>query len=524
MQALRKNRPYSAANRGLGSANRGSKYRKEADRARPKLSQYRKEDLYDERITLKTRANELEEENTRLKTRIKFLEKETKREENLDGNSILAGLKTQVKELRGKLEERETELRELKVSIKVTRVTEVQVELKAYMDECTRLRRIAEESAQQLAMGVAPTDLQERYLQLMVDFKALYREHRMMSANTDDSKPRKSALKDGNNRNNTALFELREENVVLREQNRSLLGELSRLHQIMVCPNCQQPLASNVQSLGEIQRPVPMLFHLLWTKMKELGVDIQGLWHRLDTEMAGVLRPQEIEDGFAQLGIQLNATELTQIMLEMNPEQGTRVHYANFERTLLKHSLDPNSLPIELIHSLETLCWQCQVARVHREEVAGLLTTGAECTQNDLMEAFQQVPFSLPSPAAEAIAAFLMQGEERQSSHLVTVWLELLLPEWGVFSEEEEAELDRKLMKMFRGKYDQFLEMCRKYDEGNAQVVEFPQFMMVCEDLGIALEGPLLAYLQVEFYSETKDTAKVPYQSVAQLYCCGPQD
>ena len=49
-----------------------------------------------------------------------------------------------------------------------------------------------------------------------------------------------------------------------------------------------------------------------------------------------------------------------------------------------------------------------------------------------------------------------MQGEERQSSHLVTVWLELLLPEWGVFSEEEEAELDRKLMKM-----------CKKFDEGH---------------------------------------------------------
>lgn len=524
LQALRKNRPYSAANRGLGSANRYSKGRKEADRARPKLSQYRKEDLYDERMTLKSKANQLEEENLRLKTRIKFLEKEAKREETVDENSLLAVFKAQVKDLRAKLDEKEAELKDLKGNIKVTRATEVQVELKAYMDECTRLRRIAEESAQQLAMGVAPTDLQQRYLQLVVDYKALSREYRMVGGNGEE-KGRKAGGKDINNRaSNAAVFELREENVLLKEQNRSLMGELGRLQQIMICPNCQQPLASSGQSLGELQRPVSLLFHLLWARMKEVGADVQSLWHRLDSEMAGVLRPQEIEEGFAQLGIQLGANELTQIMLEMNPEQGTRVHFSQFEKTLLKHSLDPESLPNELVQSLSTLSWQCQVARVHREEVPGLLTTGAECSGKELVEALLQVPFSLQEAAAQCIAEFLLHGEDRLSCHMVSVWLELLLPDWVVFTEEEETELDRKLMRLFRGKYDQFLDLCKPYDPSSLQFIPFQDFLAVCAALSIELEGPLLAYLQVEFYSETKDTTKVPYQSVAQLYCCGPQD
>ena len=525
LQALRKNRPYSAANRGLGSANRYSKGRKEADRARPKLSQYRKEDLYDERMTLKSKANQLEEENLRLKTRIKFLEKEAKREETVDENSLLAVFKAQAKDLKTKLDEKEAELRDLKQSIKVTRATEVQVELKAYMDECTRLRRIAEESAQQLAMGVAPMDLQQRYLQLVVDYKALSREYRMVGGNGEEGKGRKAGPKEQNSRaNNAAVFELREENVLLKDQNRSLMGELGRLQQIMVCPNCQHPLASSGQSVGEMQRPVSLLFHLLWARMKEVGADVQSLWHRLDSEMAGVLRPQEIEDGFAQLGIQLSANELTEIMVEMNPEQGTRVHFSQFEKTLLKHSLDPESLPSELIQSLSTLSWQCQVARVHREEIPGLLTTGTECSRKELVEAFQQVPFSLQLEAAEAIAGFLLHGEDRMNCHMVSVWMELLLPEWIVFTEEEETELDRQLMQLFRGKYDQFLELCKPYDPTSQQFIPFTDFLSVCASLSITLEGPLLAYLQVEFYSETKDTAKVPYQSVAQLYCCGPQD
>ena len=525
LQALRKNRPYSAANRGLGSANRYSKGRKEADRARPKLSQYRKEDLYDERMTLKSKANQLEEENTRLKTRIKFLEKEAKRDETGDENSLLAVFKAQVKDLRAKLDEKEAELKDLKQNIKVTRATEVQVELKAYMDECTRLRRIAEESAQQLAMGVAPTDLQQRYLQLVVDYKALSREYRMAAGSGEEGKGRKASGKEANSRtSNAAVFELREENVLLKEQNRSLMCELGRLQQIMVCPNCQQPLASSGQSLGELQRPVSLLFHLLWARMKEVGADVQSLWHRLDSEMAGVLRPQEIEDGFAQLGIQISANELTQIMLEMNPEQGTRVHFSQFEKTLLKHSLDPESLPAELVQSLNTLSWQCQVARVHREEVPGLLTTGAECSRKELVDALLQVPFSLQEASAESIAAFLLHGEDRLSCHMVSVWLELLLPEWVVFTEEEETELDRKLLRLFRGKYDQFLDLCKPYDPASLQFIPYKDFLSVCAVLSIALEGPLLAYLQVEFYSETKDVAKVPYQSVAQLYCCGQQD
>lgn len=125
---------------------------------RPRLKQgpWDKERLYEEHLALKVNNNELRDENMKQKTRINALEKEVMRYgELLEGQSgdkfahpashLVSSLKQSVKDLKSELKQRDEEIAEFKKNIKTTRTAELEVELQAYIDECTRLRHHLEE-------------------------------------------------------------------------------------------------------------------------------------------------------------------------------------------------------------------------------------------------------------------------------------------------------------------------------------------------------------------------------------------
>ena len=123
-----------------------------------------KEQLYEETLSLKMEVNFFKEQNIRLKTKLQQTEKELgKKEDFLDeihmntkepstiSNSHLVGsLKHSIKELKNELKQREEDIDKLKRDTKVSRVNELEVELQAYTDECTRLRHHIEEVMLQL--------------------------------------------------------------------------------------------------------------------------------------------------------------------------------------------------------------------------------------------------------------------------------------------------------------------------------------------------------------------------------------
>lgn len=54
-------------------------------------------------------------------------------------------LKRNVKDLKSQLHIKETECQQLKKNLKATKISEIEVEMKIYVDECTRLRHMLEE-------------------------------------------------------------------------------------------------------------------------------------------------------------------------------------------------------------------------------------------------------------------------------------------------------------------------------------------------------------------------------------------
>ena len=182
-------RPMSASNMGRSGRNigqdppgaqnltaQGSRFPTEIShmdvkRMKPRKINQEKEKLYEQVIKLKLQMNSFKSENLKLRTQLKFLEKEQNEKEGIIenlvnnnevttigrlgniGNSkkkseayLTTALKRQVKELKQELKDKDEEIQAYKKNFKNTKLTELDIELRSYMDECLRLRHLLEDT------------------------------------------------------------------------------------------------------------------------------------------------------------------------------------------------------------------------------------------------------------------------------------------------------------------------------------------------------------------------------------------
>ena len=137
--------------------------------------------MYDDALRQKMAANLLKDENTKLRTKIHILESELSKKEKLVDDLLLqqdtssyqmaaannvgsvknvgginsgagnaqklkleshlaANLKRKIRELQTEVTSKTNEVEALKRHIKSTKIAEIEIEMKLYIDECTRLR------------------------------------------------------------------------------------------------------------------------------------------------------------------------------------------------------------------------------------------------------------------------------------------------------------------------------------------------------------------------------------------------
>ncbi|CAD8140585.1 unnamed protein product [Paramecium pentaurelia] len=166
------------------------------DKKLPKNIKKEKETLYEEQIELKQQINRIKEENIRLKTKNGQLQKENskleKLLENLDsyiqtgqghqplGDHILMNnLKKTLKEVKQQLTEKEAELSILKKHLKLTKVSEIEAELKNYIEESIRLRSLLDQALRNQAaqkMAVQMDNFEEKFYVQMKVINSLQQE------------------------------------------------------------------------------------------------------------------------------------------------------------------------------------------------------------------------------------------------------------------------------------------------------------------------------------------------------------
>ena len=119
---------------------------------RPSRTNIDKEMLYNENIALKLKLNDLKSIIIKYKGKIVQLEKEINKKDEATilknpniGSSLAKLLKQTIKDLRQELELKQVEIDKQKKNMKLSRFLEQEIETKAYIDECTRLRHLLEE-------------------------------------------------------------------------------------------------------------------------------------------------------------------------------------------------------------------------------------------------------------------------------------------------------------------------------------------------------------------------------------------
>ena len=129
------------------------------DRNSPMLSKLKptkisieKERLYIENMELKVLNNELKGVIMKNKSKIAQLEKEIQRKEETNNSSnsncnnyLVKLLKHNIKDLRSEIANKDQEIKKQRQNMKLSRFLEMELEVKAYMDECTRLKHYLED-------------------------------------------------------------------------------------------------------------------------------------------------------------------------------------------------------------------------------------------------------------------------------------------------------------------------------------------------------------------------------------------
>lgn len=161
-QRRKKNRPISAK-KNLISVGSKVAFKPQPDayllsRLKPTYIHMDKERLYEDNMALKLALNAFQSENIRIRTKITQLEREIAKKDDLieeiSANEKTPGhkyihlvnnLKQAIKETKLDLKAKEEEITKLKRNIKSSRISELEVEIQTYVDECTRLTKIAED-------------------------------------------------------------------------------------------------------------------------------------------------------------------------------------------------------------------------------------------------------------------------------------------------------------------------------------------------------------------------------------------
>ena len=105
-------------------------------------------------------------------------------EESLSSDELTEAEKQEIVENNPLLSD--AEIAELKKSAKITRVQELETEMKMYIDECTRLRRMLQETFLQVSQGRFPQDLQRRYVQQSIQIKSLKKDYKDLGGSIED--------------------------------------------------------------------------------------------------------------------------------------------------------------------------------------------------------------------------------------------------------------------------------------------------------------------------------------------------
>ena len=514
MQAMRnlRARPQSASGKAILLLS-GPKLRLEKSKSRK--SYLSREEMMERLHYFQSQSNQLREENLRLKTRIKFLEKEQiKPETESEKSHLVLNLRSQVKDLQKLIENKEVEIAELRKNSRATKMQELEVEMKMYIDECTRLQRMLQEAYFQLGQGINPHELQQKFVLQSLQFKQLKKDYKELVKLAEDTPLTRSKTKKELTivKLKKNLLNTKEENLRVSEDNQRLVQELNSLRMNFRCQNCGF-VADDADN-----KDVNLIVWEIWQAVEHRKLDVAKTWDLIkgdgDGDGDGADRGC-FAQGLEKLGIYLSEKEVENFFVG----EKEKICFEDFEDIMNK--LRPADL-VSFLDVKEMLChlsYRLQVRRYEYTQVSQLFFNEPKhYSQNEIYTIFQNEPVCLNEFQSELFTKFLFGSSEALSLQELTARFYEIIEPWQVLTENEEGLYDVKLKEMVQKLGETLLKSLQVYDTANNGFITSEKFYEVLERCKVDLSEPMKKYLNLLFYTDQMQFNIVPYKNFYQAY------
>lgn len=473
-----------------------------------------REDKTEENIQLKTQLSTLKSELLKLRVKLKSSEGDTRRDElSSERQMTVLALKQQNKELSRKLQAKEKDFEDLKRSVKATNFQELDVQVKIYNDECTRLRRLLTESLQQLAEGVEMGDMAEKYLTLSIQYRDLKKEH-------DELQPGRKIGKgeDLAEKLKRTLIEVQEENTRVHRDNQRLINEMQTLKQTLKCPNCETAQLFN-ETIDRQTRTVDEVIAEIWLVLHQKNIDLKSAWNIIDSDRFDILKSAAFSEGLKQLNVHLSSMELTKLMLEFNPIQGNKVSFAQFEAALNKRKPEKEESNIDIDEVFTHLRMRLQVRRWEYDQMAVLIVPERrDYFPEEVAATLEKEPFELAKDQSQGLVNFLFENNPCMKSAILMRKFSGKISPWDVLNEDEEQDLDDVIRQALSYHSEQFVRLCTEKDRKNSGLITYGDLEEVLRSLNVEFPHEVLEYIKLLCYTHNFELDSVPYLHLASAY------
>jgi hypothetical protein len=511
---------------------------------KPRAVKAEKERLYEDNLALKQQNNQLSEENIRLKTKLSLLDRELNKHEDTinelrSGHSpsikkiqALVSLKQGMRELKVALEEKDKEIEGLKRHIKSTKLIELQTEMQAYVDECTRLRRHYDEQVQlseqqhlQEGRGQEITEqlemerLENQELLKSIEVLKEDRDHwEKLAKNLEKKRPvKKRSPTTGIKKLRKALEEMQDSHKTqvmgYEDQLKTLKAECIRLS--------RQMKEADAKGQKTVQKPVAFLPEERPKTSPQ--VDLSASTPARENRLSIPSSPQIMNLTNVSPQSYVKDNGLTSI----TEEEAVLGYSPESLRDAEELEISESEMKTLLTH----LNFRVQLHRLSRSDLTQYLKESLP--EGNFADLFSIEPFAVDDPEIrlKLLAYLCPKSIPRRSRRDIrrakvsfeefTIGLLKHLGDWTVLSSDDEARYDQKITEVMLHNQFSILESCKLLDEDLSGFVKFKEFCEVLDNLDIEFSNDELRYLKLLFYSHDSQLDKVPYQHFIKAYSGG---
>lgn len=480
----------------------------------PKNSGLDKDKLYLENIGLKQQVHSLESQKTKFKTKINKLEhgisekKIITSEQNCNfapGKKYLNlanSLKETVKAASENLKSKEIEIESLKKKRKNCQISELESELKSYMDECVRLKNIIN------LMSFEKNEAHEIKLKEQSEkLKILQKEKVEMMKELDDLREENSAQKE-----TICVLKKRKEG----KKNENLVKELG----------------STVQDLQEKLNACVMEF----VEKEELYKKEIGYMRRNIEDKEKMIESQnELLEEFERFQRSDELEVVFQGNVEILPVKVIK-SMENYGKNKLPKTISSNGLAKDrdileiILHVKMTM----QVKNLKKPFLPNFLfgkhyQEDLFLDETQLFAVFYKAIFSsIKDETIEkkvqkfcnyliSISNFSCKLKKSKIKSLRNAFLKIL-PKWTTFTIDEEITLIKSLQFKFTEIIPKFNSICAEFDKSEKFLISFDEFLSVLRELDLEVTDREFEYIKIKSYASSNLISRLMYRNLLSLF------